>query len=253
MNRNLEKEPVLSSRKRRVAAFLIDYFALLLVVALVLTHETDFMGENNFDELRFRHLPAMIIGLLLYFAKDSIKGMSPGKWIMGIMVRDENNPNKVPSFGRLFIRNLFLIILPIEFIVLASNQEKKRLGDKTTKAIVVKNPNRPARLPRILTLVVVGISFYTLLFFLVASAMKESDAYKVAITEIEKNEEILSETGGITGYGMIPTGHVDYVNGNGKAQLEINVLGNDKDFKVDVLLTKELNGEWKLIELNKKR
>ena len=85
----------------------------------------------------------------------------------------------------------------------------------------------------------------------VGSAMKNSDAYKVAITEIEKNEEILSETGGITGYGMMPTGNVSISNGNGQAQLEIKVLGNEKDLNVGVYLTKEPNGEWKLIELNK--
>ena len=253
MNENLEKEYILSSRKRRIAAFIIDHFTFtFLIVGIVfLSLGTDFMDENNFNNLTTKMLPTMIIGFVLYFAKDSIKGISPGKWIMGIMVRDESNPTEVPSFGRLLIRNLFLIIWPIEFIVLASSQEKKRLGDKTAKAIVVKNPNKPTKLPRILALAAVGIAFFTFTFLFVGSAMKNSDAYKVALTEIEKNEEILSETGGITGYGMMPTGNVSISNGNGQAQLEIKVLGNEKDLNVGVYLTKEPNGEWKLIELNK--
>jgi uncharacterized RDD family membrane protein YckC len=253
MNENLEKEYILSSRKRRIAAFIIDHFTFtFLIVGIVfLSLGTDFMDENNLNNLTTKMLPTMIIGLVLYFAKDSIKGISPGKWIMGIMVRNENNPAEVPSFGRLLIRNLFLIIWPIEFIVLASSQEKKRLGDKTAKAIVVKNPNKPTKLPRVLALVGVGIAFFTFTFLFAGSAMKNSDAYKVAISEIEQNAEIISETGGIIGYGMMPTGNVSISNGNGQAQLEIKVLGNEKDLNIVVYLTKEPNGEWKLIELNK--
>jgi uncharacterized RDD family membrane protein YckC len=253
MNQNLEKEYILSSRKRRIAAFIIDHFTFtFLIVGIVfLSLGTDFMDENNLNNLTTKMLPTMIIGFVLYFAKDSIKGISPGKWIMGIMVRDESNPTEVPSFGRLLIRNLFLIIWPIEFIVLASSQEKKRLGDKTAKAIVVKNPNKPTKLPRVLALVGVGIAFFTFTFLFAGSAMKNSDAYKVAISEIEQNAEIISETGGIIGYGMMPTGNVSISNGNGQAQLEIKVLGNEKDLNIGVYLTKEPNGEWKLIELNK--
>lgn len=253
MTEKLEKNYNLSSRKRRIAAFLIDHFTMtFFIVAIVfLTLGTDFMDENNFNNLTTKMLPTMIIGFLLYFAKDSIKGISPGKWIMGIMVRDDNNSTEVPSFGRLFIRNLFLIIWPVEFIVLASSHEKKRLGDKTSKAIVVKNPNKLTKLPRILALIGVGIAFFTFTFLFIGSAMKNSDAYKVAIQEIEQNEEIISETGGIKGYGMMPTGNVSISNGNGQTQLEIKVLGNEKDMNISVYLTKEPNDEWELIEMNK--
>jgi uncharacterized RDD family membrane protein YckC len=253
MTENLEESYTVSSRKRRIAAFLIDHFTMtFLIVAIVfLSLGTNFIDENNFRNIATKMLPTMIFGFLLYFAKDSIKGISVGKWIMGIMVRDENNPTLIPSFGRLFIRNLFIIIWPIEFIVLALNEEKKRLGDKTAKTIVVKNPNKPIKLPRILVLAGIGISFFTFTFLFAGSAMKNSVAYKVAIMEIEQNDEILSETGGIKGYGMMPTGNVSISNGNGQARLEIKILGNEKDLNVGVYLTKEPNGEWELIELNK--
>ncbi|WP_428740447.1 RDD family protein [Tenacibaculum sp.] len=253
MNENLEKKYLLSSRKRRIAAFIIDHFTFtFLIVGIVfLSLGTNFMDENNFSNLTSKMLPTMLIGFLIYFAKDSIKGISPGKWVMGIMVRDENNPYKVPSIGKLFIRNLFLIIWPIEFIVLASSQEKKRLGDKTANAIVVKNPNKPTKLPRVLALVGIGIAFFAFTFLFAGSAMKNSDAYKVAISEIEQNEEIISEIGGIKDYGMMPTGSVNISNGYGEAQLSIKVIGNEKDLNIGVYLTKESNGEWKLIELNK--
>lgn len=242
-----------SSRKRRIAAFIIDHFVMtFLMVSIVFTAlGPNFMDENNPSKMMTTMLFVMIPGFILYFAKDSLKGISVGKWIMGIMVRDENNQNEIPSFGRLFLRNLFIIIWPVEFIVLATNDQKKRLGDKVAKTVVVKNPNKPTKLPRILALIGVGVTFFVFVFLFAGSAMKNSDAYKVATKEIEQNKDIIAETGGIKGYGMIPTGNVSISNGQGQAQLEIKVLGNTKDLNVSVYLEKEPNGQWKLIEMQK--
>lgn len=242
-----------SSRKRRIAAFIIDHFVMtfLMVSIVFIALGPNFMDENNPSKMMTTMLFVMIPGFILYFAKDSLKGISVGKWIMGIMVRDENDQNENPSFGRLFLRNLFIIIWPVEFIVLATNDQKKRLGDKVSKTVVVKNPNKPTKLPRILALIGVGVVFFVFVFFFAGSAMKNSEAYKVAISEIEKNEEILSGTGGIKGYGMMPTGNVSISNGQGQAQLEIKVLGNKKDLNVSVYLEKEPNGQWEIIEMQK--
>jgi uncharacterized RDD family membrane protein YckC len=242
-----------SSRKRRIAAFIIDHFVMtFLIVSIVfIALGPNFMDENNPSKMMMIMLFVMIPGFILYFAKDSLKGISVGKWIMGIMVRDDNNPNEIPSFGRLFLRNLFIIIWPVEFIVLATNDQKKRLGDNVAKTVVVKNPNKPSKLPRILALIGVGVTFFVFIFLFAGSAMKNSDAYKVATKEIEQNKDIIAETGGIKGYGMMPTGNVSISNGQGQAQLEIKVLGNTKDINVSVYLEKEPYGEWKLIEMQK--
>ena len=79
--------------------------------------------------------------------------------------------------------------------------------------------------------------------------MKNSEAYKVAIEEIEQHQEILDKTGGIKGYGMMPTGNISISNGEGQAQLQIKVLGNQRDLNVHLYLTKEPNGTWELIEM----
>lgn len=242
-----------SSRKRRILAFLIDHsiMSFLIVSSIFISLGPNFMDENNPAKMVTTMLFVMIPGLILYFAKDSFKGISPGKWITAIMVRDDNNQNEIPSFGRLYLRNLFLIIWPVEFIVLATSNEKKRLGDKVTKSVVVKNPNKPTQLRRLLAMVGIGLIFFGFVFVFAGNAMKNSDAYKVATTEIEKNEQIITETGGIKGYGMLPTGNVNISNGHGQAQLEITVLGNTKDLNVSLYLEKEPNGEWKLIEMIK--
>jgi uncharacterized RDD family membrane protein YckC len=242
-----------SSRKTRIVAFMIDHFVMtFLIVALVFTLlGTNFIDENNSNNAMMSMLFVMIPGFVLYFSKDSIKGISVGKWIMGIMIRDENNQNDVPSYGRLFLRNLFIIIWPVEFIMLATSDQKKRLGDKVAKTIVVENPNKPTKLPRVLAIIAVGISFFVFVFFIAGNAMKSSDAYKISISEIEKNEQIISETGGIKGYGMMPSGSISISNGQGQAQLEIKVLGKVKDVHVSLYLEKEPNSQWRIIEMQK--
>lgn len=253
MKEELEQPLSLSSRKRRIAAFLIDHFVMtfIMISVVFLVMGPNFIDENNLNLLTTTMVVIMLPGFLLYFAKDSVKGISLGKWIMGIMVRDANNQNLVPSFGRLLIRNLFIIIWPIEFIVLASSQEKKRLGDKIAKTIVVVVHNQSTILSRVLTFIGVGIAFFAFTFLTANTVMKNSDAYKVAIIEIEQNQEILNETGGIKDFGFITTGNVSLDNGIGQAQLQIKVIGHEQDMIVNVYLLKELEGEWEIIEMNR--
>ncbi len=250
MNTFLEQEVNLSSRKRRIAAFMIDHFVmtLLMVSVVFLALGPNFIEENEFDKMTAVMLAVMIPGFILYFAKDSVKGISMGKWITGIMVRDDKMIDEIPSFGRLFIRNLFIIIWPVEFIVLAASHEKKRLGDKIANTIVVKNPNKPAKLPRIIALGGMIVAFFIITIIFARTAMKSSAAYKVSINEIEQNQEILDKTGGIKGYGWMPAGSVNISNGMGSAQLEIKVEGNEMDLNVSVYLTKQPDGEWEIIE-----
>ena len=243
---------IVSSRKRRIVAFILDHFILTFIIVSSIFI---FIGPNFFDNINSGKtlssiLFGLIIGFGIYFSKDSFRGISPGKWIMGIMVRDEKNRNEIPVFGKLFLRNVFIIIWPIEFIVLALSDDKKRIGDILAKTIVLKNPNKPEKLPRVLPLIGVGVIFFIFLFAFIGNAMKNSEAYKLAISEIEKNSEIKKETGGIIGYGFMPTGNINVSGNEGQAQLEITVKGKLKDIDVNTYLESK-NGKWKLIELTK--
>jgi len=128
---------VLSSRKRRIAAFIIDHFAItgLMVSVTFLTLGPDFMNQNNMNDFEAKLPMVLIPGFLLYFGKDSFQGVSPGKWTMGIVVRNQDNREEIPSFGRLFLRNLFIIIWPVEFLVLAITRIRKGLVTKSQKPL----------------------------------------------------------------------------------------------------------------------
>jgi len=146
---------------------------------------------------------------------------------------------------------LLILIWPVEFIVLAASNEKQRLGDQVAKTVVLKNPNVAKKLPRVLAFIAVGFGFFMFIFVFAGIALKNSDAYKVALQNIEKDKEIISGTGGITGYGMMPTGSINTSNDQGQAQLEIKVLRKNKNINVSAYLKKEPNGQWKLIEMDK--
>lgn len=253
MNQLTELILIPSSRKRRIAAFCIDHIVMsALMVSLVFL----MIGPGFIDRMNNNHMGTSILAVIIplffiYFTKDSIHGISIGKWIMGIMVRNENDYQATPSFWKLFIRNIFIVVWPVEFIVLAVRNDKKRIGDLLAKTAVVKSPVKPARLPRIMALTGLILIIISFIIVFTGTAMKNSDAYKVALQNIEMNKDILEESGGITGYGLMPTGNISISDGRGQAQLQISVLGKSKNMKVYVYLTKEPDGPWTLIKMNK--
>lgn len=242
-----------ATRKRRIAAFLIDHVTLtfLMVSIAFLILGPDFIDSDDSERIGTVLKSVLIPGFLVYFSKDVVKGISIGRWIMGIMIRDQADTNVIPSPVRLFVRNLFIVVWPLEFLVLAFNKNKKRLGDQVAKTVVVNNPNKPKRAIRILTLLAIGFIFFAFTSLLTSSVIKNSEAYKKAVEHIEADEDIKSEIGQIIEYGSYPGGNLNVTNGYGSAGLEITVKGKDKDLDVIVTLRKEPNGEWEVISLKK--
>ena len=253
MTEQIEQTLTKGSRKRRIAAFLIDLivFTFLMVSIVFLILGPNFIDENNFDKMSTIMTIVMIPGFILYFAKESIKGISFGKWIMGIMVRNETNENSIPTFWKLFIRNLFLMIWPIEFIVSVFDKNKKRIGDKVTNTVVLKNPKKAMKTYRIITLVAFGLVFYGFTTLFSEATFKSSEAYKAAIVSIESNNEIIMQTGGIKSYGPFPKGKISITNDYGHAEISISINGKEKDAKVTVILEKKPNESWKVTEIKK--
>ena len=170
---------------------------------------------------------------------------------MGIMVRNETNENSIPTFWKLFIRNSFLMIWPIEFFVSVFDTNKKRIGDKVTNTVVLKNPNKATKTYRIIALVAFGLVFYGFTTLFMEATLRSSKAYKAAIVSIESNYEIIKQTGGIKGYGTFPKGNITITNDYGQADLSISINGKEKDVKVTVILEKKPNESWKVTEIKK--
>lgn len=253
MTEQIEQTLTIASRKRRIAAFIIDLFVVSFLMSgiVFLILGPNFIDENNFDKMSTTIMLVMIPGLILYFGKEFIKGISVGKWIMGIMVRDEADLNLVPPIWKLVIRNLFLTIYPVEFIVFLVDKNKKRIGDKVTSSVVLNNPNKDKKAYRIAALVAIGLVFYGFTALFSGVVLKSSEAYKAAIVNIEKNNDIIKQTGGIESYGTFPKGNINITNDYGQADLSININGKEKNIEVSVLLEKKPNESWKVTEIKK--
>jgi uncharacterized RDD family membrane protein YckC len=246
-------EPIqLASIGRRIAAFFIDHilFTFCIVMGIFLMVGTEFEDIRGALIRIVGMLAILIPGLFIYTAKDTVKGISPGKWVMGIMVRDANDPTKVPNFGRLLVRNLLIFIWPVEMIILATNPERRRLGDQIGKTVVLNNPKKANKVARVIPVVLVAGILLSGMFLLVASTIKNSGAYEEAIVQIESDAEIIENTGGITGYGYLPMGSIQMTNGSGTADLTIIVKGNTSNARVHIHLTKSSWGEWEKQEMS---
>ena len=125
-------ELTISSRRRRIFAFMIDHIVFCCMASM---GSFFLMGENwdvgDSMQMLSAILPFMLVLFLLYFMKDSIKGMSPGRFFLSIAVRDQTSIVETPSFLRLVIRNLLLIIWPVEFLVLVSGEKSMNDSSKS--------------------------------------------------------------------------------------------------------------------------
>ncbi len=220
-------------------------FVMLSIAAIILG--TDFLDKYDIAYIHTILLIVLITGLILYFSKDSFRGISIGRWIMGIMVGNESD-NQVPPYIRLLIRNVFIIIWPVEFIVLLVNNDERSIADKVTKTIVLRNPNKPKRIFRIGILIFIGICFYFFTDLYGGAIISNSEAYEIAIDSIEKNEAILEETGDILGYGSVGA-YISIDDEIGKAEFEFKVIGKENDVIVNIYLEKEPNQKWIIKEM----
>jgi len=79
--------------------------------------------NNGFSGIFF----SLILGITTYLNKDIFNGQSPGKRIFKLQVIDEQTNLPTSSF-KCFLRNITLLIFPIEFIFILVNPNK-RIGD----------------------------------------------------------------------------------------------------------------------------
>ena len=118
-----------ASTGRRFWAFIIDHIIITIIVLV-----PSFMfGPINFFGI-------MLAASFLYAIKDIVKGRSPGKFVLGIAVRNQADASETPSAAKLFLRNVLSFLWPVEFIVLLSS--KTKIGDKLAKTNVYRLPKK---------------------------------------------------------------------------------------------------------------
>lgn len=125
----------------RLGAMLIDHIAMTFIMAIffipvLFKNLSDVMAESS------GHPPVGpgpegifsgplvyvgLFGLSLYLCKDSFNGRSFGKLVMGLQVVN-NETGEAASPLRCLVRNLFIVLWPLEVLVTLA-QPERRIGD----------------------------------------------------------------------------------------------------------------------------
>lgn len=114
--------------------FSIPLFIRQITSVFTISHEMPESGING----PWMYLAAL--GFSLYFCKDCINGRSPAKRITRLQVVDHRT-GQVASTFRYFIRDLFIILWPVEVIMTLINPAR-RLGDYIAGTrVVVYDPS----------------------------------------------------------------------------------------------------------------
>lgn len=241
-----------ASKLRRALAYFVDTFILAMSLAMGLC--LLFSGGIDTDPLESTSLLFLIsftiipVAFLIFICKDFVKGISLGRWIMGIMVRDFHDHKKIPQKWKLMIRNMLLVVWPIELLVMMLSKSKQRLGDKIAKTLVLNNPSKVKKVYLLPTLALLFLVVCAAPMIVVVNGLKSSSAYQTAVQAIESDDNIKKLTGGILNYGLLPTGNIKIINGHGLAAFQIKVIGKDKDFDVVVILERIDGSEWKVVK-----
>ena len=121
--------------QKRIMAFIIDFVPLCVVFTLIMNSIMNKTQNSLLELVNSGVYYAVLLPLgLLWLFKDIFNGASIGKRIVKIRVVDENS--KKPQIYKLLLRNITLVIWPLEAYFLLS--EKIRFGDKITKTHVIE-------------------------------------------------------------------------------------------------------------------
>lgn len=124
-----------ASIDERVIAFMIDHFIVLGIYStLLMSLIVGNLPISDFNKL------LIILGFSAFYAvfKDLPGGRSVGKHRVNLGIRCHFDMERKPHKFKLVIRNLFMIILPIDILAILLSKERRSLGDIATGLQVVK-------------------------------------------------------------------------------------------------------------------
>ena len=159
----------------RLASMLLDHFIMtfgIVIIAIILIGIGYLIVGNPSDSDLpewFVIIP-IFLGLMIfsiYFNKDAIKGKSPAKRILGLVIID-NKTGEVANPIKSVIRNITLVFWPIEVIYSLFSPER-RIGDYIAGTKVVsdnKTLKTELKVGQIIVSLIIGIIFMFLIMAL---------------------------------------------------------------------------------------
>lgn len=143
----MNKSPKKDFLRIRIASMILDHFFMTFILTIVvfligglcfgIFRLTETTTESLPEYFPIFFLPIVFLVFSIYMNKDGIKGKSPAKRILGLIVID-NKTKKVATPIKSLLRNVTLFVWPIEVIFTFYSTER-RLGDYIAGTRVVLN------------------------------------------------------------------------------------------------------------------
>ena len=117
---------------RRVGAFIVDYGIIMILAFIPFFFASDF-GDMDSAFMTFSYTMAVAAGGILF--KD-VFGRSLGKLIFGIRIAHGDAPDLPVTAGQRILRNVPILIWPVELIMTFQDPYNRRLGDKWAHTLI---------------------------------------------------------------------------------------------------------------------
>ena len=196
----VEKRFTICSPLRRIFSFFIDIFFLVLFFRFVLfTLFTQPHWDIEFD-IGKNILFSSLVVLFLFLGKDAFGGRSLGKIFFAIVIRNVTSDFSKPSQRHLFLRNISLLLFPLELFFLLQDKYSRRLGDRWAGTFVLLDKEKTSKKDpvRWLTLrVLLSIFLITLLIsgYFVVAPIQVKRSYAYLATEVLENVSVQKKFG----------------------------------------------------------
>ena len=237
----------------RLFAIIVDY---LLIITLLKLIDQLALGEHWDLQPVVEDAPLIspwwVAGLaLLVICKDIFYGRSVGKWLAGIAVAAPPDLARAPGLYRNLLRNLTLLLLPLDAIFLFIDAHGRRLGDRLAGTVVVIPANVPHLMRRLTAMAILFLAVMLTSFLTAPWNMKRSAAYQTAYREAARHTSVIRAVGEPARPDSSPEFRLTLEPRGGEAQLTFEVEGPRGMREVEVLLKLESSPRrWALESLN---
>lgn len=211
----------------RLFALIIDY---LFVITLLKLLDQLLLGEN-WDLARINPDEPLVNSwwvagfAVLILGKDIIAGRGVGKWLTGIAVVATPDLTGAPGISRSILRNLTLLILPLDAIFVFIDPHGRRLGDKLAGTVVVVPAQGPNLMRRLIAMAIFFLGFMLASFIVTPWNMRRSAAYQVATRAVAEHPDVMRAVGEPVELDTTPQFKLELIEQGGAAELIFDVEG----------------------------
>jgi hypothetical protein len=132
--------------------------------------------------------------LALLLLRD-VPGTSIGKWLTGLRVGRADDPARMPGAARRLLRNLSLILLPVDVWLVFRDRYGRRLGERWAGTVLVERPRPPDLFQRAMGLGVLFLGFILAALLVTSWNLRRSAAFQAAYAAAQRDAGLARQVG----------------------------------------------------------